>query len=86
MSWTSSKLETPDGASLQIYCNVPNRKLKGIVQINHGMSEHAARYERVSKVLARNGYAVYVHDHRGHGQTTAPGSSLGVLARRDGWY
>ena len=85
MSWTSSKLETPDGARLQLYCNVPNRKLKGIVQINHGMAEHAARYERVSKVLARNGYGVYAHDHRGHGQTTAPGSSLGFFARRDGW-
>ncbi|NKB52900.1 MAG: alpha/beta fold hydrolase [Rhizobiaceae bacterium] len=49
------------------------------------MAEHAARYQRAAEGLIAAGYGVYAHDHRGHGQTTAPGSSPGIFARRGGW-
>jgi alpha-beta hydrolase superfamily lysophospholipase len=85
MAWKSSKLKTNDGAELQLYSWIAKRKPKAIIQINHGMAEHAVRYERFASVLAKAGYGVYAHDHRGHGATTAPGSSQGVFARKGGW-
>ena len=44
-------------------------KPKGIVQITHGLGEHALRYERLAQQLVAAGYTVYADDHRGHGAT-----------------
>ena len=59
-------------------------KVKGIVQLAHGMAETAARYERFAEVLTRNGYAVYANDHRGHGKTAGGLENVGYLAEKDG--
>ncbi|NLB46947.1 MAG: alpha/beta hydrolase [Microbacteriaceae bacterium] len=40
-----------------------------IVQIAHGVGEHALRYDAFARVLASNGFVVYANDHRGHGET-----------------
>jgi alpha-beta hydrolase superfamily lysophospholipase len=40
-----------------------------VVQIAHGVGEHALRYDAFARVLAQNGFAVYANDHRGHGET-----------------
>lgn len=84
MAWKSSKLNSDSGAELQLYSHMPRRKPKAIIQINHGMAEHAVRYERFAGVLAKSGYGTYAHDHRGHGHTTAPDAALGVFARQNG--
>jgi len=42
---------------------------KGVVQLAHGIGEHAGRYAHVAAALNAAGYAVYANDHRGHGQT-----------------
>ncbi len=42
---------------------------KGVVQIIHGMTEHAARYDGFAKMLNMFGYYVVADDHRGHGKT-----------------
>ena len=42
---------------------------RAIVQIAHGMGEHAARYARLAAALVDRGYVVYANDHRGHGRT-----------------
>ncbi|MHA1730028.1 MAG: lysophospholipase [Promethearchaeota archaeon] len=42
---------------------------KAVIQIAHGLAEHAGRYERVAKVLTSAGYICYADDHRGHGKT-----------------
>jgi alpha-beta hydrolase superfamily lysophospholipase len=42
---------------------------RAIVQIAHGLGEHARRYDQMAAVLNRAGYGVYADDHRGHGQT-----------------
>lgn len=56
----------------------------GTVQILHGLAEHAARYQHFARFLADQGFAVYAHDHRGHGRN--PGKSeLGHFADQDGW-
>ncbi len=45
------------------------QKPRAVVQILHGLGEHAARYEWLAGKLTAAGYTVYADDHRGHGQT-----------------
>ncbi|WP_168625858.1 MULTISPECIES: alpha/beta hydrolase [unclassified Cryobacterium] len=40
-----------------------------VVQIVHGLGEHAKRYEWLAQKLVASGYSVYADDHRGHGET-----------------
>ncbi|WP_396667102.1 alpha/beta hydrolase [Microbacterium sp. R86528] len=42
---------------------------RAVVQLLHGVGEHAGRYHGVINDLVANGYTVYVNDHRGHGRT-----------------
>jgi alpha-beta hydrolase superfamily lysophospholipase len=42
---------------------------KAVIQIAHGLGEHARRYDQMAAVLNREGFSVYADDHRGHGQT-----------------
>jgi alpha-beta hydrolase superfamily lysophospholipase len=57
---------------------------KAIVQIAHGMGEHAARYARLPDALVDAGYVVYANDHRGHGRTAGSADRHGVLGAA-GW-
>ncbi|MHB1171839.1 MAG: alpha/beta hydrolase [Lacisediminihabitans sp.] len=41
----------------------------GVVQVAHGLGDHALRYEEFAQRLVAAGYTVYVDDHYGHGQT-----------------
>jgi alpha-beta hydrolase superfamily lysophospholipase len=60
----------------------------GVVQIAHGMGEHAARYARLAEALTGAGWTVYANDHRGHGRTAGHNQvgdgGLGDFGR-DGW-
>ena len=47
----------------------PVAKPKAIIQLVHGLGEHARRYDHVAAELNRHGYTVYADDHRGHGLT-----------------
>lgn len=62
-------LSRPDGATIHAYRWVPDGEPAAIVQIAHGMAEHAGRYERFARALTEAGYVVYAEDHRGHGRT-----------------
>jgi alpha-beta hydrolase superfamily lysophospholipase len=42
---------------------------KAVIQIAHGLGEHARRYDQMAATLNRAGFSVYADDHRGHGQT-----------------
>ena len=42
---------------------------RGVVQIAHGLGEHARRYATVAGELNAAGYSVYAADQRGHGAT-----------------
>ena len=81
------RLPAVDGASvfLRAWLPSPERPIKGVVQVVHGVAEHSGRYEGVATRLAENGYAVYGQDLRGHGHTAAGPRSLGLFAERDGW-
>ncbi len=58
-----------DGIEIFVYKWAPEGNAKAVVQIAHGMVEHAARYARLSENLTQAGYVVYANDHRGHGKT-----------------
>jgi alpha-beta hydrolase superfamily lysophospholipase len=42
---------------------------RAVVQIAHGLGEHATRYEHLAVDLNSAGYSVYAADQRGHGAT-----------------
>jgi len=48
-----------------------------VVQIAHGMAEHARRYIPVARDLIAAGAMVYANDHRGHGRTAGSVEKLG---------
>ncbi len=75
----------PDGKELKLYSWEPAReRARGVVQIAHGMAEHARRYERVAAALTSRGFAVVANDHRGHGQTDP--QALGQFAGEDAFH
>lgn len=76
--------ESPSGARLAYHHQPSAMKARGIVLICHGLAEHSRRYEAFSTALSERGYHVYAHDHRGHGETTAPDAALGSFARKGG--
>ena len=87
MSWDKiQEIASPTGATLALRALKPGRrKPRAVIHINHGMAEHAARYDRFAAFLTDHGYAAYAHDHRGHGATTAPDAPIGSFGRRDGF-
>ncbi len=42
---------------------------RGVVQLLHGVGEHAGRYGALIAALTEAGFTVYADDHRGHGRT-----------------
>ncbi len=42
---------------------------RGVVQLLHGVGEHAGRYGALIAALTEAGFFVYADDHRGHGRT-----------------
>ena len=78
------RLKADDGADIHIHRWLPDSAPRGVVQVAHGLAEHAARYGRLAGALTGQGLAVYADDHRGHGQTAGAGD-LGFFAEREGW-
>lgn len=79
-----TRLASPTGADLNIYVRHAETTPRAVIQINHGLAEHAARYARFADFLGERGFHVYAHDHRGHGGTKAPDAPLGRFADTDG--
>ncbi len=42
---------------------------RAVIQLLHGLGEHALRYEKLVRELNKAGYSVIADDHRGHGRT-----------------
>lgn len=84
MPFDQRTVQSSTGASINLLMRLPKGKPRGIVQINHGLAEHALRYERFADFLAERGYGAYAHDHRGHGYTKAPDAPLGRYSDSDG--
>ena len=86
MNFENFEFKSKDGTKIVGYKWIPkNGKLKGVVQISHGMAEHAARYDEFANVLGKVGYVVYSSDHRGHGKTAGSLNNVGYFADENGW-
>jgi alpha-beta hydrolase superfamily lysophospholipase len=77
-------LASPTGASLNLYMRRAEGTPRAVVQICHGLAEHAARYARFADFLSTRGFHTYAHDHRGHGFTKAPDAPQGMFGKPDG--
>lgn len=60
-------------------------KIKGIVQICHGMCEYFDKYEEFTSFLLKQGYVVCGHDHIGHGESINSEMEKGFFAEKDGY-
>ncbi|MGB1309393.1 MAG: alpha/beta fold hydrolase, partial [Oceanihabitans sp.] len=71
MYYNTQILKSTDGESICYYKWEANPKVpfKGLVQIAHGLGEHAGRYDNMAHLLQEEGYSVYANDHRAHGKT-----------------
>ena len=64
---------------------LPECEPKGIIQIAHGMTEHAGVYTDFIDALLEAGYGVYAHDHKGHGKTVKREEDYGHFEPNVGW-
>jgi alpha-beta hydrolase superfamily lysophospholipase len=71
MPTTAFTVLAADGACITAYRALPAGRPRAVVQLAHGMAEHAGRYRRLTEALTAAGYAVYSNDHRGHGASAA---------------
>lgn len=53
--------------------------VRGVLQIAHGMVEHAFRYDDFARFLAAHGFAVAANDHIGHGASAGNSEAIGKL-------
>lgn len=81
---TRVDFESPGGVTVAAYRWDPASEPRAIVQLAHGVGEHARRYAPLAEALTREGYVVYAQDHRGHGNTSTSPEQHGVLGE-DGW-
>ena len=71
------KLKGYNDLELNCYLYEPTTKAKAIIQIIHGMQEHAFRYDDFANFLSSHGFIVLVSDLRGHGKTSKSKECLG---------
>lgn len=68
---TPAERSFTDGYGVRIVFDhyLPEVAPRGVVQLLHGVGEHAGRYAHLIGELIAEGYIVYADDHRGHGRT-----------------
>jgi alpha-beta hydrolase superfamily lysophospholipase len=73
-----------DGTEIACYRWRATAEPRGILQISHGMGEHALRYAPVAEFYANAGFHVVASDHRGHGRSVKRKEGLGDFGA-GGW-
>ncbi len=73
-----------DGKRIFVRRVHPEGKARAALLLAHGMVEHGARYQKLASVLSGLGFAVYIPDLRGHGETDKDGN-WGFLADSGGF-
>jgi acylglycerol lipase len=48
---------------------LPEKEIRAVIIIVHGIAEHSGRYAAIGQYLAEKGYAAFAMDHRHHGQS-----------------
>jgi alpha-beta hydrolase superfamily lysophospholipase len=87
---TEQWLTTGNNTKLFLRRWSPNGKIRAVLHIVHGMSEHGLRYKRLADRLMAEGIEVWAADMRGHGKTAdltvndpGKGGRLGHCADED---
>lgn len=75
-------LEATDKHSIQLQYWHSGEQVRCVIQLVHGLGEYGGRYEEFAAAAVARGYAVCVHDHRGHGSTRDP---AGFFSSTNGW-
>lgn len=57
------------GVTIHYYRWSPKGTPRAVIQLAHGLGEHALRYGDLVSALVKAGYEVWADDHRGHGKT-----------------
>lgn len=57
------------GVTIHCYRWSPKGSPRAVIQLAHGLGEHALRYGALVDALVADGYEVWADDHRGHGKT-----------------
>lgn len=78
----NSTLEADDGHRIAVTLYEPAGDAIGVIQILHGLGEHADRYARFAAAANARGLTVCIHNHRGHG---AAASTYGFFSHENGW-
>jgi alpha-beta hydrolase superfamily lysophospholipase len=73
----SFTFEGKNGPPVSAYRWSGDAPARGILQIAHGMGEHALRYLEPLAPIIESGIVVYANDHRGHGRTAPNADALG---------
>lgn len=76
-------LAAADGHEIHVQLWQPESEVSCVIQVVHGLGEHADRYDRFAAAAATRGYALCIHDHRGHG---GHGNEPGHFADTNGWH
>lgn len=76
-------LAADDGHKIHVQSWKPAGDPVGVIQLLHGLGEHIKRYERFANAAVGRGYAVFGHDHRGHGVSEG---ERGYFADENGWH
>lgn len=85
MSEQSFTFDASDGTRISAWRQDAQGPAKVVLQISHGMGEHALRYAAPLAPLRAAGVSIYANDHRGHGRTATtlgdfgPGGFAGVV-------
>ena len=79
MNYTTNTYNTRNGDAIFYYKWAHNIKVpfKGVVQISHGVGEHAGRYHPIASLLQDQGFEVYANDHRVHGRSAKSKELMG---------
>ena len=75
----------PVRKNTRIHCCqwVPEGKVRGVIQIVHGIAEYGARYDELARVFTDHGFVVVAEDHMGHGGSISQEIPQGCFA--EGW-
>lgn len=80
MNKHSTIVNTSDGRNIKVML-LHSCKAKAYLHICHGMAEHMDRYKDFAEAMAKQGFNVICHNHRGHGDNEI----LGHYADDSGW-
>ncbi len=84
MEREDSTFRGADGLVIACYRWAARAPARAIVQVSHGMGEHALRYAHLAAFLNDARIHVYANDHRGHGRTARGRDHLGDFGA-GGW-